>query len=213
MGRLHEYYPEVVVVEPDSRLARAMAELADALVTHERRVTDTFGQALLAAIPRLQRYAWTFARTAAEAEDLVQVTLLKAWESRARFERGTYLQAWLCTILRNAFLSRTAKLRREVADSDGSHAARLSTEPEQGHRLDLADVQQALDRLNPKQTAALLLIAVDGATYEEAAWVLGCAVGTVKSRVSRARAELMYLLGEPDASDPPPSTSLWRRKP
>lgn len=196
MWRLHEYYPEVVVVEPDSRLARAMAELADALVAHERRVTDAFGQALLAAIPRLQRYAWTFARTAAEVEDLVQVTLLRAWENRARFEQGTYLQAWLCTILRNAFLSRTAKLRREVADSDGSHAARLSAGPEQGHRLDLDDLQQALDRLDLKQRAALLLVAVDGATYEEAAVTLGCAVGTVKSRVSRARAQLMHLLGE-----------------
>jgi len=133
--------------------------------------------------------------TRAEAEDLVQDTLLKGWQHRARFQPGTNLNAWLFTILRNIFYSDHRKRVREVEDQDGSYAARLATAPHQGDRLDVEDLQSALAKLPPDQREALVLVGAEGVSYEEAATIMGCKVGTVKSRVSRARGRLAELLG------------------
>jgi RNA polymerase sigma-70 factor (ECF subfamily) len=149
-------------------------------------------------IPTLRAFARTLARDASHADDLVQETLLKAWSNRDRYQAGTNLRAWLFTILRNTFYSEFRKRRREVEDVDGAYVGRLAEKPSQDDRMALNDFAAALARLPVDQREALVLVGATGLSYEEAAAIVGCAVGTVKSRVSRARARLTEML-EPDA--------------
>ena len=150
--------------------------------------------ALLAAVPSLRAFAISLCGQVDRADDLVQDTLLRALSNIDRFERGTNLNAWLFTILRNLFHSEYRKRRREVEDPDGSYAARLRVQPEQGARLDFQDFRLALSKLPHDQREALLLIGASGFSYEEAANICGCAVGTIKSRVNRARTHLAQLM-------------------
>jgi RNA polymerase sigma-70 factor (ECF subfamily) len=149
---------------------------------------------LLAEIPSLRAYARSLTHDAVYADDLVQETLIKAWSKMDHFERGTNLPAWLFTILRYTFYSNNRKKRREVEDADGEYASRLAVNPEQGGHLDFTDFQIALGKLCPEQREALLLVAAQGFSYEEAAGICGVLIGTVKSRVSRARVRLAQLL-------------------
>ena len=119
---------------------------------------------------------------------------MRAWANLDRFERGTSLNAWLFTILRNLFHSEYRKRKREVEDVDGSYAARLKTNPDQQSHLDYEDFLTALPKLPPDQREALLLVGAQGLSYEEAAEVCGVPLGTVKSRVNRARSRLAALL-------------------
>src|SRR3954466_8820254 len=162
--------------------------------------------AMLAAVPSLRAFAISLTGNFDRADDLVQDTLVRALANIDRFERGTNLNAWLFTILRNLFHSEWRKMKREVEDVEGAYAARLSTIPEQGGRLDLADFRTALGNLPADQREALLLIGASGFSYEEAAQICECAVGTIKSRVNRARSRLAQILhlepGEPYGTDP-----------
>lgn len=197
LGRdLRIYYPEVAWIDDDSRLAGALRRLSEALDAAETRSELGFAAELIAVVPHLRRYALSLSRNATESDDLVQFTLLKAWEHRTSYSPGTSLKSWLFTILRNGHLTGRLKYRREVPDPEGSYAAGLSSRADQEHRLDVQDVQQALDRLEPRQREALLLIAVEDLSYETAAARIGCPPGTVKSRVSRARDRLAVELGE-----------------
>jgi RNA polymerase sigma-70 factor, ECF subfamily len=157
--------------------------------------------ALLAAVPSLRAFAISLCGQVDRADDLVQDTLLRALSNLDRFERGTNLNAWLFTILRNLFHSEYRKRRREVEDPDGSYAGRLKAQPEQGSRLDLEDFRGALGKLPHDQREALLLVGASGFSYEEAAGICECAVGTIKSRVNRARARLAVLLAVDDVDD------------
>jgi RNA polymerase sigma-70 factor (ECF subfamily) len=157
--------------------------------------------ALLAAVPSLRAFAISLCGQMDRADDLVQETLLRALTNIDRFERGTNLNAWLFTILRNLFHSEYRKRRREVEDADGSHAGRLKVQPEQGSRLDFEDFRTALEKLPHEQREALLLVGASGFSYEEAAMICGCAVGTIKSRVNRARSRLACLLTVDGAED------------
>jgi RNA polymerase sigma-70 factor (ECF subfamily) len=157
--------------------------------------------ALLAAVPSLRAFAISLAMNRDHADDLVQDTLVSAWANLGRFEPGTNLNAWLFTILRNRFYSTYRKRVREVQDTDGEQAARLSMPPEQHGSLDLQDMQRALVKLRVDQREALLLIAAEGMSYDEAAQVCGVAVGTIKSRVHRARVELARLMSVESADD------------
>ena len=157
--------------------------------------------ALLAAVPSLRAFAISLSGQVDRADDLVQDTLLRALSHIDRFERGTNLNAWLFTILRNLFHSEYRKRRREVEDADGSYAARLKVSPEQGARLDFEDFRTALAKLPPDQREALLLVGASGFSYEEAANICGCAVGTIKSRVNRARSRLAGLLAVDGVED------------
>jgi len=151
--------------------------------------------ALLAAVPSLRAFAISLTNDFNRADDLVQDTLVRALAHIDRFERGTNLNAWLFTILRNLFHSEYRKRRREVEDADGKYAAALSVQPSQLPHLDFEDLQKALARLPHDQREALLLVGASGFSYEQAAEICGCAVGTIKSRVNRARnrlAELMH---------------------
>ena len=157
-------------------------------------VENTLRDQMLTAVPRLRAFAVSFTGHREHADDLVQDTLLRAWTNIDKFERGTNLEAWLFTILRNQFHSEYRKRRREVEDANGSHAARLKTYPEQHGHLDYEDFRAALTRLPSEQREALLLVGAQGMSYEEAAHMTGVALGTIRSRVSRARSRLAALL-------------------
>jgi RNA polymerase sigma-70 factor (ECF subfamily) len=128
------------------------------------------------------------------ADDLVQDTLMKAWGAADSFQDGTSLRAWLFTIMRNTFFSQHRKRRREVQDVDGEAAARLVSHPEQFGHLDLADFRSALAELPVDQREVLMLVGASGFSYEEAAEICNCAVGTIKSRLNRARQRLMQMM-------------------
>jgi RNA polymerase sigma-70 factor (ECF subfamily) len=149
---------------------------------------------LLAAIPSLRAFAISFTNNRDRADDLVQETILRAWANIDKFEPGTNLNAWLFTILRNLFHSDYRKRKHEVEDADGAFAARLRTHPDQQSHLDFEDFRAALATLPRDQREALLLIGAHGLSYEEAAEVCHVPVGTVKSRVNRARLKLADVL-------------------
>jgi RNA polymerase sigma-70 factor, ECF subfamily len=157
-----------------------------------------FEEALVGAISHLRAFARSFANDPQRADDLVQETLVKAWNSRDSFTPGTNFRAWLFTILRNVYFSQHRKLRREVDDPDDQYQNSLAVQPEQYGHLDMADFKTALLTLPPDQREALVLVGAEGFSYEEAAQICGCAVGTIKSRVNRARNRLVELLGDDD---------------
>lgn len=145
-------------------------------------------------LPHLRAFALHLTRDPVRSDDLVQSTLLRAWTNLDHFQQGTNLEAWLFTILRNGFYSEHRKYRREVEDPDSGFARRLMVQPEQESRLMLQDLRKALARLSPEQHQALLLVAEQGKSYEDAAALCGVAVGTLKSRVNRARTQLAAML-------------------
>ena len=156
---------------------------------------------LIGTIPNLRAFAVSLCGNPDRADDLVQETLVKAWSNLSSFAEGTNLAAWLFTILRNIYYSEYRKRRREVADSDGAIAARLATAPAQSGHMDFLDFRTALQKLPVDQREALILIGASGLSYEEAAGVCNCAVGTMKSRVNRARNRLVELLSIVSSSD------------
>ena len=166
-------------------------------------IDPTVRDEMLAAVPSLRAYALSLCRNVDHADDLVQETLFKAWNHLESFKEGTNLKAWLFTILRNTYFSERRKRRREVEDADGAYAARLSTHAEQHGHMDMQDFRSALSELPDDQREALVLVGAAGFSYEEAAEISGCAVGTIKSRVNRARNRLANMLGlDPEETGP-----------
>lgn len=157
-------------------------------------------QAMLRLIPNLRAFAVSLCGDMERADDLVQETLLKAWDHIGSFQEGTNLRAWLFTILRNTYFSECRRRRREVED-DGSKAAVLAVHPGQQGHLDMQDFRRALNLLPVDQREALVLVGAAGFSYEEAASISNCAVGTIKSRVNRARAKLSEMLDVSASSD------------
>ena len=149
---------------------------------------------LIVHLPALRAFALSLTRNGPAADDLVQDTILRAWSGFDRFTAGTNLRAWLFTILRNCFYSDLRKHRREVQDSDGNFAERLSQKPGHDSALAMRDFQRGFEKLIDEQREALVLVGALGFSYEEAAATIGCALGTVKSRVSRGRRRLAELL-------------------
>ena len=156
---------------------------------------------MLAAVPSLRAFAISLSGNIDRADDLVQETLLRAIANIDSFQPGTNMPAWLFTILRNLFRSEYRKRRREVEDTDGSYADSLKSHPEQNSRLEFKEFRTALDKLPPDQREALILVGASGFSYEEAAAICECAVGTIKSRVNRARTRLADLLSIESAED------------
>lgn len=146
-------------------------------------------------LPAMRAFALSLTRNAAQADDLVQDTIVKAWSNLDKFQPGSNLRAWLFTILRNTFYSDKRKSRREVADPEGLHAATLYDKPSHDGRLAFGEFSKAFDKLSPEHREVLILVGASGFSYEEAADTMGVAVGTVKSRANRARARLSELLG------------------
>ena len=154
--------------------------------------------AMLAQMPNLRAFAYSLCGHSELADDMVQETLLKAWHHLDSFQEGTNLRAWLFTILRNTYFSDLRKRRREVGDTDGMKAETLCVAPAQQGHLDMLDLQKVLAHLAPDQREALILVVAAGMSYDEAAKIAQCPIGTIKSRVSRARAKLTELLGITD---------------
>jgi RNA polymerase sigma-70 factor (ECF subfamily) len=157
-------------------------------------VSDGFKRDLVDAIPMLRGFARSLSGNRDRADDLVQETLAKAIANRDKYRPGTNLHAWLVTILRNQYYSEGRRRWREVSDAEGTHAARLTQAPSHDSHLEMREFLGALQRLPPDQREALVLVGASGLSYEEAAEVLCTRVGTVKSRVSRARSRLEALL-------------------
>ena len=145
---------------------------------------------LLTQIPSLRAFAVSLCGQMDKADDLVQEALVKAWSNLGSFTEGTNMRAWMFTILRNVYYSEHRKRRREVQDADGMFSSRLMVHPSQGGYMDLQDFRGALSKLPSDQREALILVGASGFSYEEAADICGVAVGTIKSRVNRARSAL-----------------------
>ena len=155
-----------------------------------------FKRELSAVIPHLRAFARGLCGRPDMADDLVQETMLKAWAARDRFQPGTSMRAWTFVILRNAYLTEMRR-NRFRGDYDETAAERLLTAPAgQEDPIHLADMHRALQQLPAERREALLLVGAGGFSYEEAAEICGCAVGTIKSRVGRARASLSAMLEE-----------------
>jgi len=163
----------------------------------------SFKDELLAEIRNLRAFAISLSGSVTLADDLVQETLLRAWANSDKFQPGTSLRAWLFTILRNIYYSNYRKRAREVQDSDGFYARRLTVPGDQESHLDLEDFRRALTMLPVEQREVLTLIGASGLSYEEAAEVCEVGIGTIKSRLSRARAKLVEILGLEETSDLP----------
>jgi len=191
-SELRSYYASMLAEVQPSTLLDLIARLDGA--SYAREAAD-FRDGLLASLPSLRAFALSLAMNHAVADDLVQETLLKAWKNQDRFEPGSNLQAWLCTILRNHFYTDNRKRKREVEDADGTMAGQMVASAAQEANSELQQVKQHLAKLPAAMREALLLVGAQGLTYEDAAELIGCQVGTVKSRVSRARALLARSLG------------------
>jgi RNA polymerase sigma-70 factor (ECF subfamily) len=171
-------------------------------------------EALVSAIPNLRALAIALCRDASRADDLVQETLVKAWNNRDLYKEGTNLRAWLFTILRNTYFSEHRRLRYQASYREQVDTTKSWQHPEQEGHLDLQDFLEALAGLPPDQREALLLVGAEGFSYEEAAEISGCAVGTIKSRVNRARKRLsdtLQIAGSGEFSGDPKFESIVAR--
>lgn len=155
-----------------------------------------FKRELTEVIPHLRAFARGLCGRADMADDLVQEALLKAWAAQDRFQPGTSMRAWTFVILRNAYLTDMRRNRFRGTYDEGV-AERILTQPAgQEEPLHLSDMHRALLTLPPERREALLLVGAGGFSYEEAAEICGCALGTIKSRVGRARATLNEMLSK-----------------
>jgi RNA polymerase sigma-70 factor (ECF subfamily) len=169
---------------------------------------------LVAAIPRLRRYARVLTGEATRADDLVQETLARAWEKRRLWAAGSDLRAWLFTIMHNVFVNQRATARRDARnlsldDEDNGVARELAVHPNQQFHVELSEIARELARLPAEQREVLVLAAVEEMRYEEIAALLAIPVGTVMSRLSRARDKLRRAMDH-DGNSPSPSLKIVR---
>jgi len=164
-------------------------------------LTDQLRDDILASVPSLRAFAISLSGNGDRADDLVQETLLRALANIDSFQPGTNMSAWLFTILRNHFRSEYRKRRREVEDGEGHYADTLKSQPDQIGQVEFREFREALAQLPSDQREALVLVGASGFSYEEAAHICDCAVGTIKSRVNRARTRLAELMGIESAEE------------
>lgn len=159
---------------------------------------EEFRNQLVAIIPELRGFARGLCAGRPIADDIVQDALSRAWSARQSYEAGTNFRAWMFIILRNQYYTTARKMSRSVA-WDPEAAERILVEPAtQEWQIEVADVMAALDRISPEQREVLMLVGANGLSYEEAAAITGCALGTIKSRLARGRLALKQVL-EPAA--------------
>ena len=155
---------------------------------------DQFKKDMVKLVPALRAFARGLCRDRTYADDLVQEAMMRAWASRRTFQQGSNFRAWMFRILRNHFYS-NARKRGQFAVWDPEAAERiLIQEPTQEAGLHVEDVNRAMLKLPAQQREMLLLIAGAGMSYEDAALVAGCNIGTVKSRLNRGRAAVRALV-------------------
>lgn len=166
---------------------------------------DRFRDEFVALLPSMRAFARSLCRNRAEADDLAQTAMMNAWRARRSYMPGTNLRAWLYTILRNQYISERRRAATWKTDTNVDDVV-LPSPHNQEASVEMNDVQAALAKLPEEQREALVLVGAGGFAYHEAAALCGCAVGTIKSRVARARRALASILGEQrvgggDASD------------
>jgi RNA polymerase sigma-70 factor, ECF subfamily len=160
---------------------------------------------LVAALPRLRRYARVLTGDSHRADDLLQDTLSRAWEKRALWRAGSDLRAWLFTIMHNVHVNQFAIRRRELAEcsldaDDGPGSGwEIPVRATQSDRVELTEVMMHIRRLPTEQREVLILAAVEELRYEDIARLQGIPIGTVMSRLNRARERLRRMLAEPPA--------------
>jgi RNA polymerase sigma-70 factor (ECF subfamily) len=173
-------------------MAAVQDERHAAMTDRER---DTiFQRELVKLIPHLRAFARTLTGNAAQADDLAQDAMIKAWDARNSFQLGTNMKAWTFMILRNQFYSDKRRSWRQIQlDQEAAERTLVAVDnPEAPLALD--ELRLAMAMLPDEQREALTLVGAGGFAYEEAADICGCAIGTVKSRVSRARKALQGIL-------------------
>jgi RNA polymerase sigma-70 factor (ECF subfamily) len=182
----------------------------------ERTIMDAasetqFKKDLVALIPHLRAFARTLCGDASAADDLAQDAMMKAWDARSSFQMGTNMKAWTFMILRNQFYSDKRRSWRQTQLDQEAAERTLVAIDDPASPLALDDMRQALKMLPAEQREALILVGAGGFAYDEAATICGCAVGTVKSRVSRARRALQGVLEAGDyARDGRPAGDAMR---
>lgn len=199
---LQEYFGLTEQQALPARLAELVTRFEVAFASQGRTVAGEFRDDLIKALPALRTFALSLCGDVGRVDDLVQETFVRAWTKWHHYTPGTNFTAWLFTIMRNQLYSELRKRKREVEDAEGQYSGKLTALPDQEEANTLRIVWDKIDRLPVPQRQALLLVGAEGYTYEEAAVKLGCQVGTVKSRVSRARAVLVGTLGLPFDSRP-----------
>lgn len=153
-----------------------------------------FRKLLGGVIPHLRAYGRSLSGSPDLADDLTQDTMVKAWASRSRFERGTSIKAWTFVILRNTFLSQMRRNKFRGEYDEATVERTLASPASQEGTSEMADLQRGLMELPQDQREALILVGAGGISYEDAAAICNCALGTMKSRVSRARTALEQIL-------------------
>lgn len=147
-------------------------------------------------IPALRAFARTFYKDANDADDLVQETLTKGLTSIHHFTPGTSMKSWLFTIMRNTFYTKIKIATREAPGAVDCASSKPAADPTQEWSARGREIAVAIQRLPTDQREVLVLVGVLGSSYEEAAEICGCAMGTIKSRLNRARLRLLKELGE-----------------
>jgi len=156
--------------------------------------SNDFLQEMTTIVPTLRAFGRSLCSNKSWADDLVQETMLKAWCGRDKFQTGSNMKAWLLTILRNQYYSELRHRKFEVEDPNDEHAARISVPPEHEALAELEALMHGLKTLPNEQREALLLVCASGLSYKQAAVICRCAVGTIKSRIARARDHLVKVL-------------------
>ena len=192
---LRDYFSDKQDAPLPSTLADLVARFEAVQGRQGRTVANEFRDDLIRALPALRTFALSLTGDITRADDLVQETFARAWMKWHHYTPGTNFTAWLFTILRNHLYSEMRKRKREVEDAEGVQAGKLMAPADQEDASTLKVVWERIASLPEPQRQALLMVGAEGRTYEEAAALLGCQVGTVKSRVSRARAVLIEQFG------------------
>jgi RNA polymerase sigma-70 factor (ECF subfamily) len=159
-----------------------------------RMCSEVVRKDLIRYLPNLLAFAMSLRRNRQDADDLLQETMLKAWSNIDTFTEGTNLRAWLFTIMRNTHNTQYRKSEKERMNEYLGDASEVGVPPRQMSTAEARDILKALQKLDHHQRETLLLVAAQGFNYEEAAKIVDCPVGTIKSRLNRARKRLAKVL-------------------
>jgi RNA polymerase sigma-70 factor (ECF subfamily) len=179
-------------------------------MTPQTAADAAFQTALVEIIPQMRAFARSLCRDASEAEDLAQEAVARAWSNRGRFEMGTNIKAWAFMILRNQFYSDKRRSWRNVPLDPDMAAQTLVAVNNPSGNIELDELRRAMSMIPDEQREALILIGAGGLSYEDAAEICGVAIGTMKSRVSRARDRLalIYATGQIVADGEAPGLAM-----
>lgn len=174
-----------------------MANSTAAVAAGDTDPDKVFRDQLVALLPSLRAFARGLCRHREMADDLAQDTMMRAWAARGSYTQGSNFRAWMFMIMRNQFYT-TLRKNSRMTSLDPEVAERvLVSAPAQQDGIHVDDVAKALQKLPAEQREVLLLVGASGVSYEEAAQIIGCAMGTVKSRLARGRAALAQLIDGP----------------